>query len=70
MADVTYSGIMANVAQATAFVSDPRVLAATGTSSFPIEDLIWYKTTIYLVNLFSEATPRSGPRFRKRQLFS
>lgn len=49
MPDVTYGGIMSNVAQTTAFLIDPLVLAATETSSFPMEDLIRARTTLYLV---------------------
>lgn len=49
LADETYSGIMANVNEATKFLSDPQIKASTETSSFALEDLIRSRTTIYLV---------------------
>jgi len=49
MADVTYSGVTGNVAQATRFLIDPRVLDATDKSSFPMEDLVSHRTTIYII---------------------
>ena len=49
MPDVTYGGIMGNVAQATSFLIDPRVLDATDRSSFSIEELVSRRTTIYLI---------------------
>jgi type IV secretory pathway TraG/TraD family ATPase VirD4 len=49
MAAETYSGIMANVAQNTDFLSDPQIKAATNTSSFSMLELVQRPTTIYLV---------------------
>jgi type IV secretion system protein VirD4 len=49
MAMETYSGVMGNLAQFTFFLSDPRIKAATATSSFSISDLMRKPTTIYLV---------------------
>lgn len=49
LADETYSGIMANVNEATKFLSDPQIKVSTETSSFALEDLIRDHTTIYLV---------------------
>ena len=53
MPDVTYGGIMGHVTQATAFLTDPQILAATATSSFSMGDLTGAgkdrPTTLYLV---------------------
>jgi type IV secretion system protein VirD4 len=49
MAQETYSGVMGNLAQHTSFLSDPRIKAATGTSSFSMGDLPRKVTTVYLV---------------------
>ena len=49
LADETYSGIFANIAEATKFLSDPQVKASTSTSSFKMADLIDAMTTIYVV---------------------
>lgn len=49
LADETYSGIMSNLAEATRFISDPQLKAATASSSFRMTDLITARTTIYLV---------------------
>lgn len=47
--DVTAGGVLGNVGQATGFLIDPRVLDATDQSSFPIEDLVSHRTTIYII---------------------
>ena len=49
MAQETYSGVMSNLAQHTAFLSDPRIKAATAKSSFFMSDLMKRSTTVYLV---------------------
>lgn len=49
LADETYSGVMANLSEASRFLSDPQVKAATATSSFSMEDLVAGKTTVYVV---------------------
>lgn len=49
MANETYSGVMSNLSEATKFLSDPMVKASTETSSFRMEDLIFTRTTVYLV---------------------
>lgn len=49
LADETYSGIFANISEATKFLSDPQVKASTSTSSFKMADLIDAMTTIYVV---------------------
>ncbi|MCA1606468.1 MAG: type IV secretory system conjugative DNA transfer family protein, partial [Acidobacteria bacterium] len=49
MADVTYSGVMSNVSEATKFLSDPQIKTATATSSFSMRDLATAFTTVYLV---------------------
>lgn len=49
MADETYSGVMSNLNEATKFLSDPQVKASTAASSFSMEDLIFKRTTVYLV---------------------
>lgn len=49
LADETYSGIMANLAESTKFLSDPRIKAATATSSFSMADLLEKPTTVYIV---------------------
>ena len=49
MAKETYSGVMSNLAQHTAFLSDPRIKAATAKSSFFMSDLMKRSTTVYLV---------------------
>ncbi len=53
LADTTYTGLMSNLGTFTGFISDPRVKAATATSSFSMTDLTgWGKdrpSTVYLV---------------------
>ena len=49
LADETYSGVMANLSEASRFLSDPQIKAATATSSFTMEDLVAGKTTVYVV---------------------
>lgn len=49
LAPETYSGVMANLAECTRFLSDPQVKAATASSSFSMEDLVARKTTVYIV---------------------
>jgi type IV secretion system protein VirD4 len=53
MPDVTYGGIMGHIAQATAFLTDPQIVAATASSSFSMTDLTGAgkdrPTTLYLV---------------------
>jgi type IV secretion system protein VirD4 len=49
LAEETYSGIMANLAETSRFLSDPQVKAATATSSFKMEDLVGGNTTVYVV---------------------
>lgn len=51
MADVTYSGVMSNLSQHTRFLSDPRIKAATATSSsnFSMMSLVDEYTTVYVV---------------------
>lgn len=49
MAEGTYSGVLSNLSVATRFVSDPQIKAATGASSFSMEDLIFGRTTVYVV---------------------
>lgn len=49
LADETYSGILSNLNEATKFLSDPQIKAATEASSFDLTDLITCRTTIYLV---------------------
>lgn len=49
MADETYSGVMSNLNEATKFLSDPQVKASTTASSFSMEDLLFKRTTVYLV---------------------
>jgi type IV secretion system protein VirD4 len=49
LAQETYSGIMSNLSEATKFLSDPQVKAATATSSFDMADLIRDPVTVYLV---------------------
>ena len=53
MPDVTYGGIMGHVAEATSFLTDPQILAATAKSSFSMTDLTGAgkdrPTTLYLV---------------------
>lgn len=45
----TYAGVMTNLREATKFISDPRVKAATARSSFAMEDLSAGKTTVFVV---------------------
>lgn len=54
LAQETYSGIMANLAEDTKFLSDPRIKEATSSSDFAMTDLLGdpitgYPTSIYLV---------------------
>lgn len=49
MADETFSSVMGTVAQYTSFLSDPRIKAATASSSFSMGDLPCKPTTVYLV---------------------
>lgn len=49
MAQETFSGVMGNLAQHTAFLSDPQIKAATATSTFSMLDLIRKPVTVYLV---------------------
>lgn len=49
LAQETYSGIMSNLSEATKFLSDPQVKAATAMSSFDMADLIRQTVTVYLV---------------------
>ncbi len=53
MPDVTYGGVMFHISEATAFLTDPRIQAATATSSFSMADLTGAEkdrpTTVYLV---------------------
>jgi len=49
LADETYSGIFANIGEATKFLSDPQVKVSTATSSFSMADLISGMTTVYVV---------------------
>jgi type IV secretory pathway TraG/TraD family ATPase VirD4 len=49
LADETYGGIMANLAENTKFLSDPRIKAATASSSFSMRTLLDVPTTVYLV---------------------
>lgn len=53
MPEVTYGGIMGHIAQATAFLTDPLIVAATASSSFSMTDLTGAgkdrPTTLYLV---------------------
>ena len=53
MPDVTYGGVMANVAEGVAFLADPQIRIATATSSFSMKDLTGAgkdrPTTLYLV---------------------
>lgn len=49
LADETYSGIFANISEATKFLSDPQVKASTSTSSFSMADLITDMTTVFVV---------------------
>lgn len=49
LAQETYSGIMSNLSEATKFLSDPQVKAATATSTFDMADLIREAVTVYLV---------------------
>ena len=49
LADETYSGVMANLAESTRFLSDPQIKAATAQSSFAMEDLATRKSTVYVV---------------------
>lgn len=49
MAQETFSGIVGNLAQHTAFMSDPQVKAATAVSTFSMRDLITKPVTVYLV---------------------
>jgi len=49
LAEETYSGIFANISEATKFLSDPQVKASTSKSSFSMTDLIEGLTTVYVV---------------------
>ena len=49
LADETYSGIMSNLAENTKFLSDPRIKAATASSSFSMKAFRDLATTVYLV---------------------
>lgn len=49
LAQETYSGIMSNLSEATKFLSDPQVKAATAKSTFDMADLIREAVTVYLV---------------------
>jgi len=49
LADETYGGIMANLAENTKFLSDPRIKASTASSSFSMRTLCDVFTTVYLV---------------------
>ncbi len=53
MPDTTYGGVMGHIAQATSFLTDPQIQAATKTSSFSLADLTGAgedrPTTLYLV---------------------
>jgi len=49
LADETYSGVMSNLSEATKFLSDPQIKAATAKSSFAMEDLATQKATVYVV---------------------
>ena len=49
LADETYSGVMSNLSEATKFLSDPQIKAATAQSSFAMEDLATRKATVYVV---------------------
>ena len=49
LAEETYSGIMSNLAENTKFLSDPRIKAATNTSSVSLQTLRDVLTTVYVV---------------------
>ncbi|HVZ10139.1 type IV secretory system conjugative DNA transfer family protein [Rhodopila sp.] len=49
LAHETYSGIMSNLTEATKFISDPQLKAATSESSFDMRQLAAYPTTVYLI---------------------
>jgi type IV secretion system protein VirD4 len=49
LAEETYSGIMANLAETSRFLSDPQIKTATAKSSFSMEDLVAGNTTVYVV---------------------
>lgn len=49
LAQETYSGIMSNLAEATKFISDPQTKAVTSSSSFDMDQLVAYPTTVYLI---------------------
>jgi type IV secretory pathway TraG/TraD family ATPase VirD4 len=49
LADNTYTGINANLALATAFISDPQLKRGTNSSTFSMADLRNRATTLYLV---------------------
>jgi type IV secretory pathway TraG/TraD family ATPase VirD4 len=49
LAPETFSGILANLAEATKFLSDPQIKAATESSTFSMDDLLSQRTTVYLV---------------------
>lgn len=49
LAQETYSGIMSNLSEATKFLSDPQVKAATAKSTFDMADLIREAVAVYLV---------------------
>src|SRR5450759_1735001 len=49
LAQETYSGVMSNLSEATRFLSDPQLKAATAVSSFKMADLATEKATVYVV---------------------
>lgn len=49
LADTTYTGIFANLARVTDFISDPQLKSATGASTFSMADLRDTPMTLYLV---------------------
>lgn len=49
LAHETYSGIMSNLTEATKFISDPQLKAATSESSFDMGQLVAYPTTVYFI---------------------
>jgi type IV secretory pathway TraG/TraD family ATPase VirD4 len=49
LAPETYSAIMANLAENTKFLSDPRIKDATASSSFSLKTLLDKFTTVYIV---------------------
>jgi type IV secretion system protein VirD4 len=49
LAPETYSAIMANLAENTKFLSDPRIKDSTSSSSFSLKTLLDTLTTVYIV---------------------